>query len=967
MPPSEHDGGAPSTDGTKEEAPRDELGPAPRLLDDLDEQRRRELIRARLFGEAPGPVKVGRFAPLQRLGAGGMGIVYAAYDEQLERKVALKLLLSSGAERDPGGQERLLREAQALARLSHPNVVTIYDVGVYEGRVFIAMEYVRGQTLRAWLDAAPRDLRAVLSTFIQAGRGLAAAHDQQIVHKDFKPENVMVGDDGRARVLDFGLARAGGDPGPPERAVAPERLPSGTPAYMAPEQHSSGPVDARADQFAFCVALYEALFGERPFDGQDRQELARRVATGELRSTPSGREVPAWLRATVVRGLHPIRSERWPSMHALLAQLDRDRGATRRRWLFAAGTVAAAAVATWLTSFAVTAPERACSGGQARMREVWGEAQRAKVDDALRQPGLAYTADLAESVKHRLDEYAGSWVETRRQACLAHRRGEQPDELFDLQEACLEDRRREMSALVQLLGRTGDDAVKQPVRAAEGLDPVDRCADAQRLRAESTPLGPSAAKDGERLRERLAAARADHLAGWYEQASKEAGDIAADAKPYPSLETLALFQRGWAQSALGRAPEASASLQEAYWGALASKQDWLATQAAIKLLMVLGSRQDLFDEAQPWERNARALVERQPHDRRLQADFFTSRGQVRQQRGQDAEAEDDYRKAVSILEAAHGPDDWAIGVPLGYLEQLVYKRGDFGEALKQYKRILEIDKRSLGEKHPWVATDLTYLGMVLLDQGEHREALEALRRALDIKEKAFGPENSNLASTLNNLGDALLDAARPEEALEQYRRALRLKGPNELHLSFTHQGLGWALLRLGRWKDARTHLEQALQIRTRIQGAESPLAGETLSCLGDALRGEGRRAEAASRYQQALGILERGYDAQHPDVAYPLTGLGELRLAEGSPASAIPLLERAVQIRASRGGPRIERARARYLLARALVVSHPPAASLGRARELAEEALKDLEAVGPGAGGTAAEIRSWLEELHWTQ
>ncbi len=330
---------------------RTEPGPArpPALADQLA----RADLKALLFGAPAESTRIGRFAVLRKLGAGGMGVVYAAYDESLDRKVAIKIVLP-GRE-DPDASARSRREAQALARLSHPNVVQVYEVGEYQGQVYLAMEFVQGQTLRAWQAQRPRSWAATVAMYLQAGRGLAAAHVRGLVHRDFKPDNVLVGDeDQRARVLDFGIARvpvvakdlspgtdtilsadltdrtASSDLSPGtghgERLTTPGAV-MGTPAYMAPEQLAGGEADVRSDVYSFCAALYEALHGARP------------VAEPETRSAPpssaprvgSTHEVPAWLQRIVDRGLQADPSQRWPTMEPLLLALSRDPTRWRRR------------------------------------------------------------------------------------------------------------------------------------------------------------------------------------------------------------------------------------------------------------------------------------------------------------------------------------------------------------------------------------------------------------------------------------------------------------------------------------------------------------------------------------------------------------------------------------------------------------------------------------------------------------
>jgi len=275
-------------------------------------------------GDAPSR-QIGRFTVLGLVGRGGLGEVYAAYDPELDRRVALKVLVRAD---DRSGLARLRREAMAMARLSHPNVARVFDVGSVDSRLFIAMEFIRGQTLRAWLAEHPRAWREVRDVFLAAGQGLAAAHREGIIHRDFKPDNVLIDEDGRARVVDFGLAI------PTDESVRTadqdelvvtgelsEANPGGTPAYMAPEQHLGCPPDARADQFSFCVALFEALYGRRPFLGRTWQTLSPQVLRGGLETLAAARRVPPHLRRVVLRGLSGAPARRYPDMDMLLAEL----------------------------------------------------------------------------------------------------------------------------------------------------------------------------------------------------------------------------------------------------------------------------------------------------------------------------------------------------------------------------------------------------------------------------------------------------------------------------------------------------------------------------------------------------------------------------------------------------------------------------------------------------------------------
>lgn len=336
--------------------------------------------------------RIGRFAVLHLLGAGGMGQVYAAYDAELDRKIAIKLLLAEDSV-DAEGRTRLLREAQAMARVSHPNVVPIFEVGEHEGGIFIAMEYVDGTTLRDWCAEASRSWRELVAVYLQAARGLAAAHGVGIIHRDFKPDNALVSVEGepRVRVLDFGLAALPGaelsggvdvvaSPSADDRLTLTGAV-MGTPAYMAPEQQRGGDVDARADVFALCVALYEAIYGVRPFAGATVTELFAAVQAGELRPPPEGAEsTPRELRDLLRRGLAVDPEARWPSMSALAEALaglldekeerarDRRRGLrVRLRFLTAAALLASTAIIRQLVA---PSAARSTTGHQLRFNAV---------------------------------------------------------------------------------------------------------------------------------------------------------------------------------------------------------------------------------------------------------------------------------------------------------------------------------------------------------------------------------------------------------------------------------------------------------------------------------------------------------------------------------------------------------------------------------------------------------------------
>jgi serine/threonine protein kinase len=411
-------------------------------------QIRKAQVQAALF-QTSQPVQIGRFTILHCIGRGAMGEIYAAYDEQLDRKVALKLV-RSGLDTSKRAEERLLREAQTLARLSHPNVVQVYETGTYDGKVFIAMEFIRGQTLKAWLedkaDMPPQQRqRELLRMFIAAGRGLEAAHRTGVAHRDFKPDNVLVGHDGRVCVVDFGLARAvsvgtSGDPKQvgerplmhaaradgngsvaaagstldmPQQAApsavekaSPGLSPAvqqkpllpltatgsimGTPRYMSPEQMRGEPADQRSDQFSFCVALFHALYDEWPFRGVNLVEISQEMARGEVSLPRRHAEVPASIRRALLRGLAHDPHARFPSMSELLRAIEVwPRRGRRRLWALAS----AALVAVGATGYAAIDEYRdPCLATTSEIDALWSPDRKITIASAFAGSGRAYAS-----------------------------------------------------------------------------------------------------------------------------------------------------------------------------------------------------------------------------------------------------------------------------------------------------------------------------------------------------------------------------------------------------------------------------------------------------------------------------------------------------------------------------------------------------------------------------------------------
>ena len=413
----------------------------------IGEQLALESIRSRMFGSEGGPRRIGRYEVGPSLGKGGMAEVFEAFDPELRRHVALKVVAVPGRKRRT---KRIMREAQAQAQLSHPNVVSIYDVGQAGEDVFIAMELVAGETLEAWLKRE-RTWQEILGKFVAAARGLIAAHEVGLVHRDFKPGNVLLTPEGVAKVADFGLAVQSNETesisNNPAAAELDWRLTQtgvalGTPLYMAPEQHRAERLDAKADQYAFCAALFGALIDDVPFQATSMAALALEKDKGAP-AVPPGLKVPRRITAAVRRGLSPQPGQRWPSMRALLAQLEERRRSPM--WWVAGIAIVGTAAAAWALR------DRQDCDAQARLQDAWGEEAQARLRAAIGGEDEAGWHHL----HGRLDAYATGWGEAFEAACKDDR--PRPDPRLQ----CLHARLRRFSALTEALAGAGSTALER--------------------------------------------------------------------------------------------------------------------------------------------------------------------------------------------------------------------------------------------------------------------------------------------------------------------------------------------------------------------------------------------------------------------------------------------------------------------------------------------------------------------------
>ena len=834
---------------------------------------------------------VHRYVVLYELGAGGMGVVYAAYDPELDRKVALKLLHADASSR---GRTRLLREAKAIASLSHPNIVTVHDVGTYQGRVFVAMEFVDGVTLRQWLQSKPRTWREVVTTLRAAGRGLAAAHSADLVHRDFKPDNVMVERSGRVVVLDFGLARRANtrddEPGEPDdsRADAPDKASRvvtgvqeldmeitktgallGTPAYMAPEQHLSKPTDARTDQFAFCVVMWEAVYGMRPFRGHNAVTTAAHVLKGDLEEPPRRSKVPAWLRKVMTRGLSVAPKDRYPDMRALLHELSRDRLSHRRRWgIF--GGVSLAAVGT-AVAFGVYG-EKPCTGAERRLAGVWDDARREQLRRAFLQTGLPYAATAYAGVESRLDEHTRAWTEMYREACEAtHVRHEQSVELLDLRMGCLRGRREEVASLVDELAQADEAAVRNAVEAVSALDRLDRCEDLEVLAARvRPPRDPVVRQRVDALRDQLADAKAKEYAGRYDAALEIASEVATGARAldYGPLVAEAELRLGSVLERIGEFEAAERRLLEAIWKADASHHDEVSADAWVRLVWVTGVERIRPDQGHLWASFARSALDRLGRVELLDATLTHNVGGVLYRERRLDEALEHYREALLVQKKTLGPDDPVVAMTLNHIGNTLIEMARYDMARDYCERSLELRQRILGERHPKVAASLNNLGELTRKQGRPEDSLAYARQSLTIVAGTGGPEEL-VALRLEDL--ALGELQRWDELVTTQLRLLEIEmqqqGARHVGVVRTMIGIGDTELRRGRLEAALERYDDA-----RRRAAEAELSEELARSLLGLARTHwqlGSAQQARARHREARALVSR-IDAPDPTLVQAL-------------------------------------------------------------------------------------------------
>jgi tetratricopeptide (TPR) repeat protein len=919
----------------------------------------------------PAGTQLGRFKIVELLGEGGMGAVYRASDAELGRQVAIKVLTGVG-ESEAGGavEQRLMREAQALAKLNHPNVIAIYDVAREHGVAFVAMELVEGVGLGAWLEQGHRR-DEILAVFAQAGHGLAAAHKEGLVHRDFKPANVIVGADGRVRVLDFGLARASGSPSPTANLStedddvligdSPTSRPTtnlltspltqvgrlvGTPTYMAPEQLRGGEIDARSDQFSFCVALYRALYGELPFDGRAVAERLANIDAGNVRPAPADSDVPPWLRRLLVRGLAAAPEARFSSMEALLAALADDPAPRRRRRLVAAlGVASVAAGSAVVMQLAREPAPEPCAGAAQALDEVWSMGRRAEIAKTFVASDRPFAKKMLATVTEALDRYGADWSAMRGEACRATRvTGQQSGELLDLRMQCLDRHLVHLRAATDVLVTADASVIEKALQVVQALPPLAACADATALRAPMPlPSDPVTRGRIDALRADLARSDALFAAGKLAAATElvERVHVQAPALGYLPLTAEAAKARGNAQFENGDYDAAEQTMMNGAALALSARRDDLVADMWRELILIVGYEKRQFAAAHAWAELAEAMLARLERDPNRQAMLYGALGALSMTEERRDEALRYDLLALDLLTKTFGETSNRVAVGLNNVgTDYLYSR-NFAKAREYFRRVLEIREKLVGPDHPATGRAVLNLASATAELGEIEESIALDRRALAILEPVVGSQHPMIATALGNLGNSLMMIGRFDEAQAAFERALAIAtvvyGPKAPQIAVLHARRGALHRRQGRPRDALAELQAALAI-DRARDPESAATGRDVYDIADALVELGRYSEAKRELERAHAILNKALGPTDIEVAGPLAGLGHLALAQKRASDAVAPFESALAL-LGKDDRSVEAARTRFGLARALWDS---TRDRDRARQLADEATKLL-------------------------
>lgn len=981
--------------------PSSDAGLGAAFADEPDDLQARQMLaglRRRLAGTDVAPITLDRYRLGDKLGEGGMGVVYRAHDPRLERDVALKVLHRGAA------TARLRREARALAALSDPHIVQVYDVGEWEGQTFIAMELVEGPTLHTWLAAGLRSVPEVLDAFVAAGQGLAAAHRASVIHRDFKPTNVLVADpDGRPRikVADFGLAKTTAAPstsdsdasadGPlsgPSAAETANRSSNhhptdritktgaqlGTPAYMAPEQALGRLASAKADQFSWCVSLFEALASGRPF-GDD---VAWLVLPERARQGPQPERlaaIPRRLRPVLVRGLACEPDDRYADMDALLAAVVRARGRARWPWVAGIGAIGTLAVA----GSSLSPSPDPCASITAKLDHAWSTETIDRGRAAFEATEVVHAGSTWDEVAQRMNAGVDGWRAERTEVCRAStKRREAPDLLAT--RSCLAQWRRDATALIETLSQ----AEATTVDRALGL--VDRLGSPKECRNATLVAEPPEDLEGpvEEIRQELALVGALGRAGLVSRMVEPAtrAHAAAKALAFAPLRAEAMAYEGQARLLNGEAEAGVEMLAEAFWAASELELSDVALRAAGFLSQGYGYFLHDAEQTRAWVGHADAV-----QLRRAVRDDLAVFQQIQAAIG--LEAIGDFEQAGRRLSAAlddarRTPKAQArVGAILHNLGSIRYRQGRYAEAEAMVRDAIEEGERTVGAQHSDIGVARNTLGGILMLTGDLEGAQRELELARTIMHAGSAAPH-NLAMNATTLGSVAQMQGRLAEAVEHLTEAAeqQRQATSETHPLYAQalDTLALAQWSAGSMDDAYDSLTRAYALADAAVGPDALLTIVTRTHLGsieaarsaatrDPDRSKAQLDAAIAHYRAAADAGAKALGPDHPRVADALNGLATSLLTADNPEAALSPAERALGILERSGAMPVQLASAQFAVASAMVGADPPNCRVAlphatclRVRELVEKAARNYgETPTPEARLGRTQLRKFAE------
>ncbi len=712
--------------------------------------------------------RIDRYLVRDKLGIGGMGVVLAAYDPELDRPVAIKLLRPERT--GSRAQARLLREAQAMARLSHPNVVQVYDVGTEGDQVFLAMELVRGQTITQWLRETKRSWSEIVERFVAAGEGLAAAHAVGIVHRDFKPDNVLVADDGRVRVADFGIASYRGDVVDVDDA---DRDPKGflkapltstgavvgTPQYMAPEQYAGIDVGPAADQFSFCAALHEALYEQLPFGGDSLAEMAANTIEGHYREPTQAGGVPRRVARAVRRGLSRDVGDRFADLPQLLQALRHPPGRRLRRWGSAVALVGFAGVVGWSTlSDAQAEP---CAGAPAAIEAAWDGRRPAVHAQLFAEPS---TRSAGAAALAQLDRFTSEWAQSFREVCEAGRTADVGLAESQARARCLERDLAAAKTLIAIASEAHVDVEGIAVAAAKLPAPSACTSDAGSDALPPEPEGQDLVVAVAAVRAGLVRAQVEHGAGRTAEAIDRLASLEETANNLgfePLVPEVALTI---GKLALDRTAhdEAARAFETASRRGVALGLDRLAAEAEVRAVFAAAMLGDA-DGAQDHAALASALVERVGQPPALRGLLVNNVAVGSALAGRQEEARAGFRRALDLVETAEGLDPIERSA---VVQNLALATEDPSQRDELFARVDEVVSASLGNTHLKRLEPALARARHEPDAARARERFEAICPAFHQRSVAEAPLCHSCAYELADLHDRLGNASAASHWLE---------------------------------------------------------------------------------------------------------------------------------------------------------------------------------------------------------